>query len=84
MQNLCWHYYDGAIADLTKTIELNPASDETYNLRAKIYFSQKNKNAACADWAKAATLGNKEAVFSLKQFCEKHKPAHPPGWVEWH
>jgi tetratricopeptide (TPR) repeat protein len=78
-------YYEGAISDLTKAIELNPANDETYNLRARVYYLQKNKDAACADWTKAASLGNKEAAFSLKQFCEKTKTVHhPPGWVEWH
>lgn len=61
--------YTGAMEDYNKAIELNP----TY---AKAYFHRGNcmqtlgDPAACADWKKAADLGDKYAKGKLTEYCK--------------
>ena len=46
----------GALADLTKAIELAPDSAEAYILRGEIYFRQRSAKAALSDFEKGAEL----------------------------
>ena len=53
--------YDGAIADYTKAIELNPFSAHAHVERAGIYYALDDHEAAIEDYSKAIELLTEEA-----------------------
>ncbi len=42
---------------------------EAYYYRADCHYNMDNKEAACADWNKSADLGDKDAVFIVRNYC---------------
>ena len=56
--------YDGAIADYTKAIELNPFSASAHVERAGIYHGLDDHESAIEDYSKAIELLTKEAEHS--------------------
>ena len=48
--------YQGAIADLTQALQLNPNNLEAYYLRANAYYHLENYQGAIADFTQAITL----------------------------
>lgn len=61
--------YRGAIADLTKTIELDPKYDEAYYDRGLAKLKIGQKNSGCLDLSKAGELGYEDAYETIKQLC---------------
>lgn len=61
--------YPEAIANLNKAIELNPKNDIALKNRGQAYFLSGNIVNACADYSRAAQLGNTEAAGLLRQHC---------------
>lgn len=53
--------YDGAIADYTKAIELNPSSAHAHVERAGIYYTLDDHESAVKDYSKAIELLTEEA-----------------------
>jgi tetratricopeptide (TPR) repeat protein len=76
----------GAIADLTKAVELNPSNSDAYLERGKLYYALNNKIAARIDWTKAMALGSRIAAVFLKYPPQKYKPSTTSAannWVVW-
>ena len=67
--------YDDALADYTKTIELNPRGALAYNFRADLYKELKRYDEAFADYEKAIELepGNEFMYQDLGELYEKLK-----------
>ena len=74
--------YSGAIADYSKSIELEPNFSGTYNNRANVYFTLKRYDEAIADYSKAIELKPDYAsafynrglsFYSLKRYDEAIK-----------
>ena len=61
--------YQGAIADYSKAIELNPNYIEAYYNRGILKFILNQKNSACLDWSKAGELGDGDAYDRIKENC---------------
>ena len=59
-----------AIKDFDKVIELDPKNADAYFYRANAYRNLKEFKKACADWTKAAELGNMDAKGSLTKHCK--------------
>ena len=57
--------YDGAIADYTKAIELNPFSVHAHVERAGIYRGLDDHESAIEDYSKAIELLTKEAEYDM-------------------
>ena len=63
--------YEEAIKDFEKAIELNPEDYNSLHFRDISEFHLgRDEYAACADWKKAAELGNEDAAKLLKKHCE--------------
>jgi tetratricopeptide (TPR) repeat protein len=60
-----------AIKDYTKVIELKPKGAEGYANRAYVYSSIGDRDKACADLHKAASLGLTKANEAIKKYCGK-------------
>ena len=58
-----------AIKDYTKVIQLKPKSGEAYANRAYVYSSIGERDKACADLHKAASLGLTKANEAIKKYC---------------
>lgn len=43
---------------------------EAYYYRGDCYYNLENKEQACADWTVSARLGDKDAVFIVKNYCK--------------
>jgi len=52
--------FDGAIADLTEAIRLEPSSTLAYYTRGMVYHSKNEFDAAIADFSKAIQLEPKD------------------------
>ena len=61
--------YEGAIADLTKAIELNPDYADFYHNRGVAKHSLSDNGGACEDWKIAASMGHTQAKESVAIFC---------------
>ena len=61
------HY--GAISDYTKVIEINSNDNQAYYFRGSSKYYLNDKRGACADWRKAANLGNTTAQDNIRLAC---------------
>jgi len=61
--------FAGAIADYDKIISLRPDDKSAYYYRGMAYFDLNTKEKACADWNKAAELGNSNATEMINKYC---------------
>lgn len=62
--------YSEAIEEFSKVIAENDVDlMEAHYYRADCHYNLDNKEAACADWRKSADLGDKDAVFIVRNYC---------------
>jgi tetratricopeptide (TPR) repeat protein len=62
--------YEEAIARFTQVIEQDgEGKTEAYYYRGDCHYNLENKDLACADWKVSAKLGDKDAVFIVKNYC---------------
>ncbi|MBF0345960.1 MAG: tetratricopeptide repeat protein [Nitrospirae bacterium] len=60
-------YYDRAIDEYTKAIEINPRFTDAYYNRGAAWAGKGDRDRAIADFTKAAQLGDKEAQNILRK-----------------
>ena len=58
--------YEGALDDLTKALEANPAMAVAYYYRGLLKETLEDNEGAIRDWGKAAVLGHEEAAKLIK------------------
>jgi lipoprotein NlpI len=58
---------DGAIADHTKAIELEPGDAKSYDYRGVLLMARDDLSGAIADFTKAIELDSKSALFYLNR-----------------
>ena len=61
--------YQGAIADFTKAIELDPQYTSAYLNRGIARELVNDLTGACSDWRKAVNLGNERPAEWVKKQC---------------
>ena len=61
--------YQGAIADYTKAIQINPALRQAYINRGINLEIVGDPQGACSDWRKAADLGHTYAIEWVRNEC---------------
>lgn len=62
--------YDEAIAKFTEVIDKGKDDlAEAYYYRADCYYKLDNKGDACVNWRRSAELGDKDAVFIVRNYC---------------
>ena len=61
--------YQGAVADYTKAIEINPQNASAYLNRGIERERVNDLKGACDDWRKAAGLGKENAAEWVKEDC---------------
>lgn len=62
--------FNGAIEDFSMTIKLEPNNGQALVLRGRAYNAIGKKEEACADFAKAKTMGTPGAAESITQLCQ--------------
>lgn len=60
----------GAIAEFTAVFEQNPTNTDALLNRGKCKQKIGDKEGACTDWKKAIELGDFEAKFELRKYCD--------------
>lgn len=60
---------NNSLLDFTKAIEYNPKNDIAYSSRGDTYRLLKNQEKACADYRKAANLGQVTVYEDIKKYC---------------
>lgn len=60
-----------AAEGFTRVVKLDKGNTQALTLRGVCYYRLRNQFAACRDWTKAASLGDKDAIKALKEHCEK-------------
>ena len=61
--------YQGAIADFTKALEINPQYTNAYANRGVSKYFLGDLKGACDDWRKAADLGDERSAEWVKEQC---------------
>ena len=62
--------YDAAVETFTRAIELKDDELKTaYYYRADCYYHLENKDKACPDFRQSAELGDKDAQFIVRNYC---------------
>ncbi|MBL8003130.1 MAG: tetratricopeptide repeat protein [Flavobacteriales bacterium] len=62
--------YEEAIARFTQVIDQDlEGKAEAYYYRGDCHYQLENKELACADWDVSARLGDKDATFIVKNYC---------------
>ena len=61
--------YKGAIEDYTKAIEINPNYSNAYKNRGASKENLGDLSGACADWRKAANLGDTDSAERVENQC---------------
>jgi len=70
--------YDAAIAKFTEVIEANTAElKEAYYYRADCYYALENKEKACESWRLSAGLGDADAKFIVRNYCDTDEESIP-------
>ncbi len=67
--NFDMKHFDLAINDYSRVIKLKPKSGEAYANRAYVYSHIGDRDKACSDLHKAASLGVKKAAEAAKKYC---------------
>ena len=63
--------YEAAIERFTQVIDAGEdGKGEAYYYRGDSHYELGDKVGACADWEVAARLGDKDAMFIKKNYCE--------------
>ena len=63
--------YEAAIEKFTEVIDSGmEGKGEAYYYRGDCHYERGDKVRACADWAVSAGLGEKDAIFIKKNYCE--------------
>jgi len=62
--------FKGAIADFTKTIELNPELDEAYYNRGMAKIESGAKENGCIDLKRSSELGYAKAKEDVAKWCK--------------
>lgn len=60
-----------AAEGFTRVVKLDRGHTLALTLRGVCYYRLRNQFAACRDWTKAASLGDRDAIKALKEHCEK-------------
>ena len=60
----------GAIADYSKAIEINPQDASAYYNRGIAKYQKRDLKGACADWREASSLGHKGAAGWVRDQCK--------------
>ena len=62
--------YEEAIVRFTQVIDQEAEGKaEAYYYRGDCHYNLEDKEQACADWKVSARLGDKDAVFIVKNYC---------------
>ena len=61
--------FAAALQDYNKYLLLDPGNAKAYADRGMVRFNLKDYYGACEDWDKSGSMGNKEAMRLLKQYC---------------
>ncbi|MBL0128567.1 MAG: tetratricopeptide repeat protein [Flavobacteriales bacterium] len=62
--------YPGAIASFTRAIAIGGAELKVaYYYRGDCHYHMEDKDKACPDWRKSAELGDKDAQFIMRYYC---------------
>lgn len=70
--------YEAAIATFTKVIDAqDDALKDALYYRADCYYALKNKELACENWREAAKLGENDARFIVKNYCNTEEDKIP-------
>ena len=66
--------YQGALADFTKALEINPQNASTYASRGIARELVNDLKGACDDWKKAADFGQTQPAEWVKKQCQWSVP----------
>lgn len=70
--------YEGAIEKFTQVIDLGlEGKAEAYYYRGDSHYNLGDKVKACADWEVSAGLGDKDAIYIKKNYCETEEDKIP-------
>ncbi len=70
--------YEAAIAKFTEVINAGGEElKEAYYYRADSYYALENKPMACESWTKAAELGDSDAKFIVRNYCNTDEDKIP-------
>ena len=70
--------YEAAIERFGQVIEMNgEGKGEAYYYRGDCHYALGDKELACADWTISAGLGDKDAIFIKKNYCETDETKIP-------
>jgi tetratricopeptide (TPR) repeat protein len=70
--------YEEAIAKFTEVIgSAGPELAEAHYYRADCHYNLKDKASACADWRAAGELGDKDAQFIVRNYCNTELTSIP-------
>jgi tetratricopeptide (TPR) repeat protein len=70
--------YENAIEKFTQVIDLGlDGKAEAYYYRGDCYYNLGDKVKACSDWTVSAGLGDKDAIYIKKNYCETEEAKIP-------
>ncbi|MBK9273541.1 MAG: tetratricopeptide repeat protein [Flavobacteriales bacterium] len=72
--------YEEAIAGFTEVLEKDTAAADVrdaHYYRGDSHYNLKRKEEACQDWRASAKLGDKDAVFIVKNYCDTDEEKIP-------
>ena len=70
--------YDEAIERLTKVIATDSVNlAEAHYYRAECYYGQENKEKACADWRVCGEMGDAQAQYIVRNYCNTEQTKIP-------
>jgi len=63
-------FTNDAVSDFTTSLQLDPSLVNAWYNIGVIKFVQKDIDAACIDWHKAADMGSTQALANISKFCK--------------